>query len=75
LIEQLSFPGMARPIDKAPIHLSVKEVAVRDGHKVSIEVDNRALIVGDPQGISGQKSKPHLIHWSIIFIIIMEVTY
>jgi hypothetical protein len=53
---------MARPIDKAPIHLSVKEVAVRDGHKVSIEVDNRALIVGDPQGISGQKSKPHLIH-------------
>jgi hypothetical protein len=65
---------MVRPIDKTPIHLPVKEAAVRDGHEVSVEVDNTAPIVGDPQGISGQKSKPHLIHLLIIFII-MTVTY
>ncbi len=65
---------MVRPIDKTPTHLPVKEVAVRDGQEVSVEVDNSASIVGDPQGISGQKSKPRLIHLLIIFII-LTVTY
>ncbi len=53
--------------------MSVEEVAVRDGHEVSVEVDNTAPIVGDPHGISGQKSKPRLIHLLNI-LIFMTVT-
>jgi hypothetical protein len=44
-----SFPGMVMPIDKAPFCLSLEEVALRSGHNVLVESDNKsALIVGDP---------------------------
>ncbi len=45
---------MARPIDYPPIHLSLEEATVQDGHEVLMEiVVNIALIVGDPVGILG----------------------
>jgi hypothetical protein len=50
---------MVRPIEKAPICLSLEEVTVRAGHKVLMEVDdNISLIVGNPQGISDQQLRP-----------------
>ncbi len=50
-----SFPRIIRPIEYAPIRLSMKEVAVCAGRKVSMEVDdNILLIVGDPQLIFDQ---------------------
>jgi hypothetical protein len=55
LIEQLNFPRMARPIEKASIHLSLAEVTLKPAHKVLIEVDdNISLIVGDQLGILDQ---------------------
>jgi hypothetical protein len=64
LIWTAEFPGMIRPMAKAPIWLSLIEVAVHTGHKVLIEVDNYSrLIVGNPQGISGQQLRPHTIHF------------
>ncbi len=44
-------------------HLFLEEVAVPDGHKVLVEVDdNSALIVGSPQGILGQVLWPYPIN-------------
>jgi hypothetical protein len=44
----LSFLVMVRPIDKAPICLSLKEFAVCADHEVLMEIeDNISLIVGD----------------------------
>jgi hypothetical protein len=41
-------------INWALIRLSLEEVSVHAGHESLMEVDdNRALIVGDPQGILG----------------------
>jgi len=49
LIMQLSFPEMVKPIDYAPIGLSMEEVAVCPGRKVLVEVNNESvLIVGNP---------------------------
>jgi len=43
--------------------MSFKDVAARGDHRVLAEVDNnRALIVGDWQGIWGQQLRPHPIH-------------
>ncbi len=36
--------------------------------------DNSALIVGDPQGILGQRLRPHSIHF-LNFISIILITY
>jgi hypothetical protein len=59
LLGQLSFPGMARRLDYAPICLSLEEVTVRAGHKVVVEADdNSALIVGNQQGILGKQLRP-----------------
>ncbi len=56
LFLQMSFSAMVRPIDLAPVCLSLVEVAVRADHKVLIKVDyNCALIFSDPQGILGQQ--------------------
>jgi hypothetical protein len=45
----LSLPIKVMPIDQAPICLSVVKVALRSGHNVLVESDNKsALIVCDP---------------------------
>ena len=55
LFGQLSFPRMARPIEKASTCLSLAEVALKPAHKVLMEVDdNISLIVGDPLWILDQ---------------------
>ncbi len=47
-----SFLGMVRPIEQAPIHLSLEKIVAFVGHEVQMEVDdNNLLIVDDPQGI------------------------
>jgi hypothetical protein len=47
---------MAGAIESAPIHLTLEEVAVHDGHKVLLEVgDNISFIVKDPQMILDQQ--------------------
>jgi hypothetical protein len=52
-----------------PIHLSLKEVAMRAGGKVMTKIDHTsAPIVGDPLGILGRQIKLHL---SILLIIII----
>jgi hypothetical protein len=67
-----SFLRIIRPIEYAPICLSIKEVAVCAGRKVSMEVDdNILLIVGDPQLIFDQQLGPrqiHLLNTTIILI-------
>ncbi len=51
--------------------MSLKEVAMRAGHKVSMEVDdNVLLIVGDAQGILDQQLGPRQVHFFNIIIII-----
>ncbi len=58
LFGQPSFLIMVMPIEQVPISLSLEEVAVCAGHKVSMEVDNNnALIVGDLLGILGQQAQ------------------
>ncbi len=58
------FPGMVRPIEYAPIRLSFEEVAVRAGHEVLIEVDDKiSPIGGAPKGILDQQLKPPLIQY------------
>ncbi len=53
---------MVRPIEKASIYLSLKEVLVRTGRKVMVEVtDNILLIVDDPLGILDQQLRLHPI--------------
>jgi hypothetical protein len=57
------------------MHLHMEEVAMRDGHKVSVEVgDNSVLIVGNRGGFFAISSG--LVHslFIIIFIITL-VTY
>jgi hypothetical protein len=62
LFGQPSFPGIVRPIEYAPIHLSFEEVVVRAGHEVLMGVDDKmSLIGGAPKGILDQQLKPHLI--------------
>ena len=34
ILLQPSFPGMIRPLEQAPIHLSMDKVAVHSGHEV-----------------------------------------
>jgi hypothetical protein len=54
---------MVRPIEKASIHLFLKEVLVHIGRKVMMEVDdNILLIVDDPQGILDEQLRLHPIH-------------
>ncbi len=62
MLLSLVFPDWTN--SKGPIWLSLIEFAVHGGHKVLIEVDNYSrLIVGNPQGISGQQLRPHTIHF------------
>ncbi len=61
-IGQPNFPRIVRPIDQAPICLSLEEVSVCADHQVLLEVDdNSGLIVGDLKGILGQKLRPRPI--------------
>jgi hypothetical protein len=47
---------MHRPIEDAPVHLSLGEVVVCAGHKVLMEVDNNILVIaGNTQGILDQR--------------------
>ena len=39
LLGQASFPIMVRPIEQAPIGISLEQVAVRAGHEVLIVAD------------------------------------
>ncbi len=51
---------MARPIDKAPISMSLEEVTVHAAHEVLMEVDNvNGLIVGDLEGVVGRQLRRH----------------
>ncbi len=58
-----NFPRMAMPIEYIPIHLSLEQVAVHPGQKVSIEIDdNISPIVGDPEMILDLLHRSHTIH-------------
>jgi hypothetical protein len=47
-----SFPGMVRPIDFTPAHLSFEEVAVHDSREVLMKFGNSSVLpVGNPQMI------------------------
>jgi hypothetical protein len=35
---------MVKPIDKDPIHLSMKDAAVHAGHEVLVETDNNSAL-------------------------------
>jgi hypothetical protein len=49
---QPSYLRMIWPIEYAPIHLSLVDVAACASHKGLLKVDDKILlIVGDPQGI------------------------
>jgi hypothetical protein len=53
---------MVRPIDKAPVYLSLEEVAVCVGRNILVEVDGKSvLIVGNLQGILGWQVRPYPI--------------
>jgi hypothetical protein len=57
--------------DKTSICRSSEEVAVRVGHEVLIDVDDKSgLIVGDPRGILGQQLNLHPIYILHIIIIL-----
>ncbi len=59
LTRLLSFSRMALLIDKAPIILSLEEVAVHPGYIILAEVDaNSVLIISNPQRILGQQLMP-----------------
>jgi hypothetical protein len=63
---------MVRPIEKAPICLSLEEVTVRASHEVMMEVDdNILLIVGDPHGILDQHIRLHPIFLLKVNIIVL----
>ncbi len=49
LIKLLSFLGMVKPVEQAPICMCLEEVAMYAGHKVLMVVD--LYIVGDPLDI------------------------
>ncbi len=70
LFVQPSFPIMVRPIEKAPISLSLEQVAVRAGHEV---LTNISQIVSDPQGILDQQPRPRPIQ--LLNIIIILISY
>jgi hypothetical protein len=53
---------MVRPIEWAPICLSLEEVTMLAKHEVLMEVGNILLIVGHAQGILEQQLRPHLLH-------------
>jgi hypothetical protein len=60
---------MVKPIDLAPLHLPMKDVAVCADHKVLVKVyNNSALIVGDPHGILGQQLRLHPMYLLNIII-------
>jgi len=66
---------MVRPMEKAPICLSLEEVTVRASHEVIIKVgDNILLIVGVPLGILDQHIRLHPIIL-LKFNIIVLITY
>jgi hypothetical protein len=61
---------MIRPIELAPICLSLEEVIVCPGHKVLVGVEvNYLLIVSNPLGILDKYLRPHPIHFITIIII------
>jgi hypothetical protein len=61
---QASFPQIIRPIEWAPICLSLEGVAAHGGHEVLMEVNDKSLlIVGDPQGILYHQLRPRPIHF------------
>ncbi len=49
LIKLLSFPGMVRPVEQAPICMCLEEAAMCAAHKVLMIVE--LYSVGDPQRI------------------------
>ncbi len=64
---------MVKPIDQAPIHLSLEQVALHAGRKAWLEVDdNCALIVGYPFvdfRLAAQASPKALINYCFITLI------
>jgi hypothetical protein len=72
---QLSFPEMVWPIDLAPIHLYLEDAAVHACNKVLMEVDNAAMIIGNPQGILGKQLRPHPIHFLNIIIFSLLIKF
>jgi hypothetical protein len=55
---------MVRPIELAPIHVSLEEAAALADQEVLMVVDNNILmIVGDPRGIIVERLRPHPIHF------------
>ncbi len=71
LVWTAEFPQNGQSNRIGPLtHLSLEEVAVRAGHKVLMDVDDKILlIVGIPQGNLDQQLMPHPIHFlNIIFI-------
>ncbi len=67
---------MVRPIEWAPIHLSLEDVVGRAGLEVLAEDDQYiSLIVGDPHGVLDQQLRPRTIHFLNTFIISILINY
>ncbi len=61
---------------KAPIHLSLEDIARCAGFKVLVEVnDTGTLIIGDPRGILIDQLWPHPIPYLNIIINILMINY
>jgi hypothetical protein len=60
---------MVRPIELAPTHVSLEEVALCAGHKVLMLLTYISQIDDDPQWILDQQLRPHLLNIITIILI------